>query len=280
VKKRSWILFMLFMMISSDTLESQCSDAGICSIGHQPVRQQFQLSLDYLFGKSSKTDGLTFHSVLATVSVPAFEDSRLTFLLPYNSQSGPLGSVSGIGDLTAFWTQLFFSETDFRLSANVGARIALAEVNSRGLPQAYQSGLGTNDLLAGISLETGKWDFSIGYQLSRGRSKNTVSHLRRGDDLLLAAGYEVPMGNLTAVGEILFIKRLHQSNAVTPPAAQPLPIPGSDQTQINLVGRLLVPVSERIHARGMLAVPVLRRDVNIDGLTRSVSLSVGFTYMF
>jgi len=270
------------LFLTTGTIQSQCSDAGVCSIGHRSSQQQVQVGMDYAFGMSSKADDLKFHSVIASVLVPVFEDSRLTLSLPYSRQRGPLGSASGIGDLTAIWTQTVFSGTDFRFNVNVGTKIALANVNSGGLPQSYQSGLGTNDVLAGISYETGEWNFSFGYQLSQGRSDNVFSRLKRGDDLLFTVGYEMPVGEFTAAGEVLAIKRIHTSNVLVPLAAQPLPlyidIPGSDQTQINLVGRLSYPLTESIRTRGMIAVPMLKRDVNIDGLTRSISLSIGLVH--
>ncbi len=282
LKNRSWQLAACLLFLTTGILRSQCSDAGICSIGNRPVQQRLQLALDFGFGASSSPDDLTFYSITGSAFIPIFDRSYVTVMLPFNRQSGPLGATSGIGDLTAVWTQVL-SETDSQLKLNVGVKMSLADVNSGMLPQSYQSGLGTNDLLAGISFEPGEWRFSIGYQLSRGRSENRHSRLKRGDDLLISAGYGAQFGRLTAAGEILAIKRLHESNILMTPG-QPVPIygdvPGSDQFQINVVGRISYPLMESARARGSVAFPVLKRDINIDGLKRSLSLSLGLEHEF
>lgn len=281
-KDRSWQLAACLLILTTGILRSQCSDAGVCSIGNRPVQQQVQLALDFGSGTSSSPDDLTFHSITGFASIPIFDLSYITVIIPFNRQSGPLGTASGIGDLTAVWTQVL-SEIDSRLKLNVGAKVSIADVNSGGLPQSYQSGLGTNDLLAGISFDPGEWRFSIGYQLSRGRSENRHSRLKRGDDLLLSAGYVAGFGKLTAVGEILAIKRLHESSILMT-AGQPVRIyrdvPGSDQFQINLVGRISYPLLESVDVRGTVAIPTLKRDVNIDGLKRTFSLSLGLEHEF
>ena len=278
--KTSLVPFALCcVIVSTNLLQSQCSDAGICSIGHRPPQNEVRLSLEYALGRSTKADDLTFHSFIAAGILPILEDSRLTVILPFNRQNGPLGSVSGIGDLTAIWTQKLASGSEHRLSMNLGAKIALADVNAGSLPQSYQSGLGTNDVLAGISYETGEWNFSFGYQLSRGRSENKINRLKRGDDLLVTAGYTTSFGEFVVDGEILAIKRVHKSNVLVPLALSVYSdIPKSDQGQINLMGRLSHSFTKSITLRGMVAVPLLARDINVDGLTRSFSVSIGVLY--
>jgi hypothetical protein len=59
-----------------------------------------------------------------------------------------------------------------------------------------------------------------------------------------------------------------------------LDLPGSDQFQINVLGSLLLPVSEKISLNVMAAVPLLQRDVNVDGLTRSITLGSGIVFSF
>ncbi len=280
--KLLWLFSFLCYVSISGILRAQCSDAGVCTLAHRSADQTVDVNVEYAFGKSAKADGLTFHSLAITANIPVLDRSRITLSLPYNTQSGPLGTVSGVGDCSILWTETIYTESDYRVNLSLGGKFALARVNQGALPQAYQSGLGTNDLLIGAGLEFAQLRFSVGYQLSRGRSDNADSRLRRGDDLLLAAGYSLNLGELSASAEVLAIKRLHKSNILVSLSGSPLPfyadVPESDQAQVNLIGRAAYPLSEHVRLRGMLAIPTLKRDVNIDGLTRSIALSLGVNY--
>ena len=280
MRRPACLILLAGLLVGPHTLSAQCSDAGVCSIGHRSPQRQSTFSLEYLFGRTSKTDDITVHTVRLNAQFPLFSQSALTISIPYSGQSGPLGSVSGIGDLTVVWTQELWSTGGFRWSANFGGRIALADVNAGHLPQAYQSGLGTNDLLAGFACQNDEWNIALGYQLSRGRSANTTTRLRRGDDVLFSIGYSNSLGALRATGEILAIKRLDNSSVVNLLSASPLPsyqdVPNSAQGQVNLVARADYPLSPIVTARAAIAVPLLKREVNVDGLTRSLTLTAGF----
>lgn len=261
-------------------LSAQCSDAGVCSLGHRSEPAAHSVSLSYGFGKSGKTDSLTFHTIEAAGSVEIVKGARVSISIPFNSQSGPLGSNSGIGDLTIIWHQTLASTERIVFGFQAGGKIALADVNAEGLPQAYQSGLGTNDILFGLVCQFSEWNAALAYQLSSGRSANTATRLKRGDDLLVRAGYSTNIDDVQIGGEILAIKRLHASNVIT--SALGLTetfgdIPNSDQAQVNLVLRGSIALSKKTDVGLMAAIPLLKREVNVDGLTRSISLSAGCT---
>jgi len=263
-----------------NSLNAQCSDAGVCSIGHPSEPSAHTLSLSYGFGTSAKADSLTFHSVEAAANFEILDGGRLSVGIPFNSQSGPLGSVSGIGDLTILWSQILSSNGNAVFGFQAGAKIALANVNNGDLPQAYQSGLGTNDLLLGMHYEVSGLNVALAYQHSAGRSDNKATRLKRGDDLLVRGGYTTKIDAVRLTGEVLAIKRLHTSNVITSAPGQPetfADLPNSDQAQVNLVARGLYPVSDGLNLALMAAVPLLKRDVNVDGLTRSIALSAGLT---
>jgi hypothetical protein len=106
--------------------------------------------------------------------------------------------------------------------------------------------------------------------------------LRRGDDVLVRAGYKLPLQDLRITGEILAIKRLQESTVLNS-AGRPddfVSVPGSDQLQINVVGQAIYSVSDGYSLQAQLALPLRNREVNVDGLTRSVSLAFGVAYLF
>lgn len=261
-------------------LHAQCSDAGVCSIGggHEP-EGMVALSADYSFGSSGSPDDLRFHSVQVSTSITIPSIARMSVSLPFNSQSGPLGSVSGIGDLTVVFSRSLLAFGPGELDLQIGGKVALAEVNAGGLPQAYQSGLGSNDLLAGLHFRLSGFNAAVAWQAPFGRSKNAITRLKRGDDLLLRAGYSHTVDSWTAGGEVLLIKRLQESTVLDTTAAPGTfrSVPGSDQAQINIVGRASLAISANVELTAMIAVPLLKRDVNIDGLTRALTLSTGLS---
>lgn len=277
----SYAAIVLCFLLHSHAVFAQCSDAGVCSIGHRSSAElSHSVSLAYTFGRSGTPDNLLFHSAELSAEIGITRNSRLSLSLPFNSQSGPLGSSSGSGDLVALWSQQLVSEEGFSLSFQGGVKLATGEANSGGLPQAYQSGSGTTDLILGISAQRDAWGFALGYQWAGGRSKNSVTRLERGDDLLLRAGYTAWLEQTGLTFEALLIKRLQESSVITSPAGQPETfgtIPNSDQTQLNLVARVTHPISETLHLNGLAAIPTLKRDVNVDGLKRSLVLSAGLS---
>lgn len=277
------ILFFALSIIS-EYVVAQCSDAGVCAVGkHTSSAQHYigQVGVSYVFGRSKKADDITYHAVYLDANLQIFANSRLTASIPWAQQSGPLGSVSGIGDLTLLWNQTVLSVPNGSLSVQLGGKFATADVNRENLPQQYQSGLGTNDLIIGASYETEPWNAAIGYQISRGRSKNTINKLKRGDDFLLRLGYAANVVGIKTGAEVLAIKRLQQSSVLSSPSGTAfVDLPDSDQFQINLLGKASIPVHDTYTVQTLVALPILQRKVTVDGLTRSITLSIGLSIGF
>lgn len=275
---------VLFLLTSSShTLFAQCSDAGVCVIGSKHTLLGHGLGASYVFGKSRKADDLTIHSIHVEGNIQLLQNSKLAVLLPWSRISGPLGRASGIGDLTVLWNQTVWEMAGNQLSVQIGGKFATGNSTSGNFPLAYQPGLGTNDLLLGISYETDSWLFALGYQLSPGRSNNAVTRLKRGDDFLARTGYKTHVDNLMVGLEILAIKRLQQSSVLDTTVGGSetfMIVSGSDQFQTNILATLSLPFDENVSLRSFVAFPLLSRSVNVDGLTRSVTLSVGGQYDF
>lgn len=277
-RKSSLLLFLLFIALSFSQLRAQCSDAGVCAIGSQHPSLRHQLGVSYTYAQSTSADGLKFHTVHFEGTFQLFENSHISIMLPFNSVKGPLGSTSGIGDMSLLWNQEIWNDPSSQLSIQFGGKFATGDDNAGNLPQAYQTSLGTNDLLLGIAYETEPWIVAVGYQLSRGRSDNAITRLKRGDDLLVRAGYRKELGNFHAAAEVLAIKRLEESsvlNSAIPGNNTFIAVAGSDQFQVNVLGKLSYPLFNNSTLQALFAVPLRNRKVNVDGLTRSVTLSLG-----
>lgn len=270
--------FFIILLLLPHSVYSQCSDAGVCSIGSHRPAASHHIGVSYTYGRSSAVDDLTFHGVALDGNFHLHEDTRLAVTLTWSTQSGPLGSTSGPGDLILVLDHVILRSISGQLKGQLGGKFATGAVNGDNLPQSYQSGLGTNDLLLGFSYSYDSWNAALGYQYSRGRSGNRPTRLKRGDDLLMRLGYSGLIASMTAGVEILAIKRLEESSvfAFTTQSGETfISVPKSDQFQINLLGRFSLPLNEGWSLQPIVAFPILKRDINVDGLTRAVTLSLG-----
>ncbi len=275
--------FALLLLLPLQMLRAQCSDAGACAIGTMHGDNaddvlRHQVAVRYIFGSSGKPDEISYHSVLFEGSAELFSGSRISARLPYAAVDGPLGSTSGIGDLTVLWDQRLWQDEGMELRAQGGVKLATGEDNAEMLPQSYQTGLGTTDLLAGLSLDAAPWSAAVAYQYSDGRSDNSLNRLRRGGDLLARAGYRTMLDDYGLGLEVIAIKRLSESSVLNTRLEKPgdfEDIPGSDQLQVNLLGTASAPLTSDLRIAMLAAMPLLQRDVNIDGLTRALTVSVG-----
>jgi len=103
------IIFSLLILIFSGNsvlLIAQCSDAGVCSVGHIMDDNKdniLNINLGYKFGSSGKEDDVMYHSFL-------------------------LGAVYNVLEKTAFLTELLTSETK---AIMITALIASATTTSK-----------------------------------------------------------------------------------------------------------------------------------------------------
>ena len=279
------VVFIILVSASFYQFENfaQCSDAGICQLGThltEGEKELFSISAAYKYGYSGKEDDVQYHSFVLDGSYNLLETSSVQVLIPYNIQSGPAGSVSGIGDLIVSWNQQLFTDENSSFSASLGAKLATGDDNKDNLPQLYQSGLGTNDILFGLNYTYDKISVGAGYQLAGGRNDN-ILRLERGDDLLLRASYQLAFGQLNIVPQLLFIKRLSKSTVLDTTSMNEekfVEVDKSDQAQLNFLAKLEYKISDNVSLVGDFAIPFIKREVNVDGLTRAFSASIGVTF--
>ena len=277
---------LLLLPVLSVKCFSQCSDAGVCQVGHllnDEEESDFSFSFSYKNGYSSKDDDVTFHSFQLNPQYELFSGSKLALLIPYNFQSGPGGEANGLGDLILSWSQELFSNEVSSLNASFGLKFATGDENKNsGLPQIYQPGLGSNDLIFTIDYNYDGFSVGAGYQLVGGRNDKEGVKLKRGDDLLVRTSYIFSFDDFIVTPQLLLIKRLSKSSILdlSSSGESYVDVDKSDQLQLNLLAQLQYPVNERFSILAEAAVPFLKREVNIDGLTRAYSFSIGLRFIF
>lgn len=262
---------------------AQCSDAGICQLGGHLAEGEeeiFNVSASYKYGYSGKEDDIQYNSFMLDGSYNLLENSSVQVLIPYNIQSGPAGSVSGIGDLIVSWNQQLYSNDNSSFNASLGVKLATSDDNKDNLSQKYQSGLGTNDVLFGLSYTYNEITVGAGYQLAGGRNDN-ILQLERGDDLLVRASYQLSFDQLRIVPQLLFIQRLAESSILDTASTVEekfVEVENSDQAQLNFLAKLEYKFDESISILGDFAIPFIKREVNPDGLTRAFGASAGVRF--
>lgn len=287
--RKFFVISTALIALSIYTFENyaQCSDAGVCQIGGHSTESESEkplsFSFAYKFGYSGKDYGdVQFHTVQLNGSYNFLNSTSVQVGIPFNIQSGPLGEVNGIGDIVLSLSHKFSLDENSFLDASAGVKLATGDDNKNNLPQVYQSGLGTNDFLFVLNYTYDKISVGAGYQLAGGRNNN-IFRLERGDDLLLRAAYQLSFDEISITPQILFIKRLSKSTIVSFDSSLTeifVEVDKSDQEQINLLVQAQYEIAQGHLFFADFAVPFIKREVNVDGLTRAFSASLGVRFLF
>ncbi len=331
------VFFLLFWIGFARPLLSQCSDAGVCSVeNHNNARHSLFCGLEYDYGYSGKLDNIFINDLRLALNYQLNSTIGIGVSLPFTkkifSNTNFSGSEQGIGDLIINTTTLLFSRVTERtpmtdnyyapsdennyesiwrplratLQLDAGFKLATGAVNMNQLPLRYQPGLGSNDLMLGISYIPAPyisnddytatyWRFWLGAQIPFGIASNSFDSIRRGPDLAAKVSYFNAIKNFDYQVELFAIKRLIKSTKyfqgpfIVTSETSPDPIdtvygsyqiPSSDFLQLDLR------ISGKYYfARntGILfgaAIPFLKRGENSDGLKRSYTLFAGISYLF
>lgn len=283
------LFFVLFFL--NTNVYSQCSDAGVCSVGgHTDGTHSHNISLTYVLGGSGKPESVTFHTLNLSGGFNLRGGYQVDLNLPFSTQAGESFSTSGLGDLSLIGSKIHEVSKNISLLFSLGFKLPTGAVHLKNdAPQIYQSGLGTYDILAGAGIIYRHFDLLIGFQIPFGRSENKDTRLQRAADLMIRGGYTYPFGESTIKLELTAIKRLGLSSRLY--LSSPwspfiggtesfVDVDGTDQTQLNLGLGYGTKISNRVKIDVYGAMPLLKRDNNIDGLKRAFTLSVGVGYLF
>ncbi|MBK7867767.1 MAG: hypothetical protein IPJ75_12785 [Ignavibacteriales bacterium] len=186
------LVFLFFVLLFSNTnVFSQCSDAGVCSVGgHTDGTHSNSISLSYILGGSGKPESVTFHTVNLSGGFSLGSGYKVDLNIPFSTQAGESFSTSGLGDLSLIGSKKHEVSKDISLLFSLGFKLPAGAVHLKNdAPQIYQSGLGTYDILASAGLLYKQFDFLIGFQIPFGRSENKDTRLQRAPDLMIRGGY-------------------------------------------------------------------------------------------
>jgi len=291
IKTTALILF-LAVLTNTDSF-SQCSDAGVCTIGRHQVNESVLKSNHIYFGFNYGTSGkdpdfngntndISYGSVKLEADLDLKKGFRVNGSIPYSFISGPLGENNGVGDAELVFSKMFRIKKKHLLTFFLGGKFATGKVNSSdSLPQRYMPGLGTNDLIVGAVYTGVNYFFGVGYQKPFGRSANYVTRLKRGDDVFFRAGFFEEFSRVSIKAEVLTILRLQESNVLSSSSPETfVDVTNSNEAQVNLLGTVGYKTSDEISITVQAALPFLKRDYNFDGLKRKFSVGAMVSYNF
>ncbi len=237
------------------------------------------------------------------------ERNNLQIKLPYVVVDGALANTSGIGDLSLSATRTLKHTEKGQLSATLGTKVPLGASNlrtaeGRTLPMYNQAGLGTVDLIAGLSWVGKDWMFAAGYQHAFGQSgsqflwEDWADHpleekaleytqsrdLVRGVDVMLRAERNFRFTNWNFNLGLLPIWRLTEDEITVPNEEGTGEITRQIEGSTGLAMTLLVGGGYQFNVRSgikiMNGIRLTQRDKNPDGLSRKFVSNIGYVYKF
>ena len=299
---RCIILTILIGFFSVSLVSGQgCSDAGACSISSLnfsedtiPNDSKVRFSMEQSFGLGEKF--ILISQTTAGIQYRVFKSTLLELRIPFVFTYGNIGQTSGVGDLLLSVNQQLFRKNKDQLNLLIAGRLKTnnADYTFAGepLPMAYQTSLGTYDVIFGLLYVIPKWDFYAAYQHSFGRNKNGYlvtdttlpdskkyfesAQLKRGDDVYLRARRELAFKNRSSlILTLMTIYRLQKDEIIK--NDKPVLLEGSQGLTLNLGFTWLRKLSTGQTMDLQLAFPVIDRAYRADGLTRNVVVSIRFS---
>ncbi len=310
---KSVILFLTVLLCawSVGSLQAQgCSDAGFCTMGALKPDQGYhkKLSVQIRSIEISHYTGVTrFKDVVFnyTADVTLGLGAKTTFQvkLPYARVDGVLKDTQGISDLSIGLARNIYSSEQYQVNLTVGTKLPTGKSNLKAdgkpLPMYYQPGLGTYDLVAGISVISRGWLFAAGYQQSLNRTENDFwwsdweghpqeevalkykqsRHLDRGKDIMFRVERNFRFSNYNFNIGLLPIYRINKDTHITRKEIKK-EIENSNGLALSLLIGGGYQFSVKSGIKIMNGFRIQKRHVNPDGLSREFVSNIGYVYKF
>lgn len=158
-----------------------CSDAGICTLGTGLKKDLkfdlFSCALKHSYGSGEQN--VVVQNSQIELSKSILNKSQIILKVPYVFASGNLGKTQGLGDITAVFNRQFYDKNYWVFQYSLGFKLGVNaadkyfNINLPGnnlmrmsLPMAYQTSLGTHDILLGMDARyQSRWRFALGFQM-------------------------------------------------------------------------------------------------------------------
>jgi len=279
-----------------------CSDAGLCTAGtlasgaSDDTVYRYRAGLAFSYGDGER-DASVFNLV-ADARVQFTRSFGLQVKVPYVMARDASDDNSGIGDVTTSVMARVYEQDGFRLDVTAGMRLPTGTTDA-GEPLSYamplQTGLGTTDLLLGLTASFGKWKADAGYQrVLHNGNKNDFSYatidpadgqttyfesrlLDRADDVLLRVERGFRLDRWTLIPGLLALYRLSEDRVTPELFNESIAVQGSKGLTLNATAAVQYKIGRTV-LTFLGGTPLVVRDVRPDGLTRSLVLQAGVQF--
>ena len=214
--------------------------------------------------------------------------------LPYQTINGDLGTVSGLGDVTASLSYSLISKPKKIVSIVGGVKIPVNNAdlskNNLALPMVYQTSLGTNDVLFGFNYRIKTWDLTVAYQHPFNANKNQYlndasqsleyngyfesRNLSRADDAVLRLNKMFNLKKVSFSTGLLGIYHMNNDKFENF-NGQTTAMKGSKGLTLNLNLSSVYAVSKKVDLMLIYASPMVTRDARPAGLARKFVFMAG-----
>ncbi len=285
----------LFCFSLLNVMSQGCSDAGMCTVngldpGFGEKQNKSIVKVSTIFGLGEQN---VFHADLeVSAEYGTFKNQYLQIRMPFRTTIGNLGTVSGLGDMVVSLKQDIKNWENGKLVAVAGVKLPVNDANKNldgnPLPMAYQTSLGTYDIIIGAGGNYKTWYFSFGYQHSFGNNLNEFLHsdlnpqyfnnyqesfhLVRADDIMLRVEKQFTFKKSKLMVGALPI--YHLGNDKIRNGEE---VPNSYGLTFNMNAKLDMAINDYWNITYTLAAPVIDKENRPDGLTRSFVAVVSFT---
>lgn len=290
-------IFVFLLTIAYSQVQAQgCSDAGACAISYsEPGDNKDKSGRTRLFMEQSVGLGEKFVFISQTTLEARYQLSKKSLVslrAPFIFVTGNLGTTAGVGDFLLSINQQLFMKNHQRWDLVLGGRLPSNrsdfQHDNKPLPMAYQTSLGTYDIILGTQYTLKKLDFYLAWQHPFNRNNNGYLHpdgenrdsylyyessqLLRGDDLYFRNRYHISLKeNRKLTLNALFIYRLQKDEIVK--SGETILLDGSEGLTVNLGINYATRIFGETPLNLLLAFPVKDKASRPDGLTRNVVLS-------
>lgn len=299
------LLSVLILLFFNRCIAQGCSDAGFCTLQYhqQQTTKENKLlrnsiTADINFGLGDGNTKILTPSLLYSRKISRNYSWDNKFTASYIS--GSLGSTFNTGD---WYTTVNYAvprrnkkEINFLAGVKIPFTSANDKINGQPLPMAYQTSLGTYDLLLGTAwVLNKKIDINAAFQLPVfNNNKNsfikenstdthfeTTNKFNRKPDGLLRLGYILNSNNKKWMLRPNVLAIYHFGNdSYENIFGKRQIIPESSGLTLNLNIQAQYKISGSRAIGFSVATPVIVRDVRPDGLTRSLTIGVNYFFGF
>jgi len=294
------LLFSVFF--AAGAALSQCSDAGVCTIGEKHDRNLLKKNsgavlVSYTYGNGGGNQSNSFNTFKIGGEISFAENLSFSLTVPVmimNTSNQvydpngltliPSGTSTGIADAFILLNYKRKSGKDINYSVQAGFKAASSTFDKDNFK--YYSAQGTNDLLVGFDFVYKFLNFSVGSQVPLSAYEDDDRTFDRGADIFFRVGYFNQIKKMNLKLEFIGIKRLNKTKFTAKesggiyPVDTEFEIEDSDFFQLNILGGLGYVIAENITGDINIGVPLLKRDENSDGTKRAITISAGFKFMF